>query len=153
MEGQRNIGTMKEFQSETLLETFFANSKLKESAKVSLKTALLSFYQHNRRELASNTASNIVAPEPKKRCPEMNDIIALDNAMTTARDKFLVWFLGSTAFRVGTLGKLRWKDLQPTEDNEIPYQIVIESARLKGSGVGRYRGLKQIAFLLTNRTF
>jgi hypothetical protein len=79
MEGQRNIGTMKEFQAETLLETFFASSRLKESAKVSLKTALLSFYQHNRRELASNTASNIIAPEPKKRCPEMNDIIALEN--------------------------------------------------------------------------
>lgn len=67
--------------------------------------------------------------------------------MTTARDKALVWFFTSTAFRIGTLVKLKWKDLQPTDDKEIPYQIIIESARLKGSGIGRYRGLKQIAFL------
>jgi len=147
MEGQRNIGTMKEFQAETLLETFFANCRLKESAKAALKTAIISFYKHNRRELASNTASNIVAPEPKKRCPETNDIIALENAMTTARDKAIVWFLASTAVRVGTLTKLRWNDLQPTDDPEVPYQMVIESSRLKGSGVGRFRGLKQVAFL------
>jgi len=147
MEGQRNIGTLKEFGAETLLETFFANSKLKESAKVSLKTAVLSFYKHNRRELASNTASNIVSPEPQKRCPEMDDILSLENAMATQRDKALLWFFASTAFRVGTIVKLKWKDLVETNDKEIPYQMVIESARLKGSGIGRYRGLRQIAFL------
>jgi hypothetical protein len=29
----------------------------------------------------------------------------------------------------------------------VPYQMVIESARLKGAGIGRYKGIKQIAFL------
>jgi hypothetical protein len=146
---QKSNGTeiINENAADDLLENFFAESKLTASAKFGYKTAIFSFYKHNRRDLKSGTASNIVAPEYKQRCPEMNDIIALENAMTTARDKFLVWFLASTAFRVGTLGKLLWKDLQPTEDKEIPYQLVIDSVRLKGSGVGRYRGLKQVAFL------
>jgi hypothetical protein len=76
MEGQRNIGTPKEFQAENILESFFADTKLQESAKMALKTAVLSFYKHNRRELASNTASNITHPEYKQRCPEMQDILA-----------------------------------------------------------------------------
>lgn len=106
MEGQRNIGTTKEFQAETLLESFFANSNLRETARVAPKTAVLSFYKHNRRELVSNTATNIIAPEPKKRCPEMNDVLALENVMTTARDKALVRFFTSNAFRIGTLVRL-----------------------------------------------
>ena len=114
---------------------------------MALKTAVLSFYKHNRRELASNTASNITHPEYKQRCPEMQDILDLDGAMETQRDKAILWFLASTAFRIGTIVKLRWKDLEATNDKEVPYGMVIESARLKGSGRGRYRGLKQVAFL------
>ncbi len=147
MEGQRNIGTYKEFQAENLLESFFADTKLQESAKMALKTAVLSFYKHNRRELASNTASNITHPEHKQRCPEMQDILDLEDAMQSQRDKAILWFLASTAFRIGTLVELTWNDLEPTQDSEVPYQLVIESSRLKGKGKGRYRGLKQVAFL------
>lgn len=147
MEGLQNIGTPKEFQAENLLENYFANCKLTESAKEALKTAVLSFYKHNRRELASNTASNVMHPEYSQRSPEMQDIIALNDAMETRRDKSIVWFLASTAFRIGTIVQLRWNDLQPTDDSEIPYQMLIESARLKGCGKGKFRGLKQVAFL------
>jgi integrase len=147
MEGQRNIGTPKEFQAENLLESFFAETKLQESAKMALKTAVLSFYKHNRRELASNTASNITHPEYKQRCPDMHDILDLEDAMQNQRDKAILWFLASTAFRIGTLVELTWNDLEPTQDSEVPYQLVIESSRLKGKGKGRYRGLKQVAFL------
>jgi len=147
MEGQRNIGTNIEFQAENLLESFFASTKLKESAKMALKTAVLSFYKHNRRELASNTASNITHPEYNQRCPEMQDILDLDNAMETQRDKAILWFLASTAFRIGTVVMLKWNDLETTGDKEVPFQMVIESAKLKGKGKGRYRGLKQVAFL------
>lgn len=37
--------------------------------------------------------------------------------------------------------------MQATDEKEIPYQIIVESSMLKGSGLGRYRGLKQIALL------
>jgi len=147
MEGLKNIGTPKEFQAENLLEDFFANCKLTESAKIALKTAVLSFYKHNRRELASNTANNIMHPEYKQRCPDVPDILDLDSAMQTERDKSILWFLASTAFRIGTVVQLKWSDLEATGDSEVPHQMVIESSRLKGCGKGRFRGLKQVAFL------
>jgi integrase len=112
-----------------------------------LKSSVISFYRHNWRNLNSNVASNITKPEPKQRCLEMQDIQDLENAMTCQRDKALLWFFASTAIRIGTVIKLKWKDLQPTQDKEIPYQLVIESARLKGQGKGKYAGVRQISFI------
>jgi integrase len=77
----------------------------------------------------------------------MEDILDLDNAMTNQRDKAIIWFFASTSMRIGTLIKLKWSDLKSTNDSEVPYQIEIESARLKGHGVGKFKGLKQITFL------
>jgi hypothetical protein len=67
--------------------------------------------------------------------------------MTTSRDKALVWFFPSTAVRIETLTKLTKRDLKPTGDSEVPYYMEIESARLKGSGIGKYKGIKQITFV------
>jgi len=101
----------------------------------------------------------------------MQDIIELEEAMTYLRDNAILWFLESAPFRKATLTKLLWRDLKstetllkqvreaskgqvsrtPEEDKEIaekvPYYLVIESARLKGGGKGRYKGVKQIGFI------
>jgi hypothetical protein len=42
---------------------------------------------------------------------------------------------------------LKWSDLKPTENDNVPFMLEIESARLKGAGIGKYKGLKQITFL------
>jgi hypothetical protein len=62
---------------------------------------------------------------PNKEPPEMEDIIKISEAMTTDRDKAIVWFLESCPVRVGTLNKLTWKDLVPTNDKEVPCSIEI----------------------------
>jgi integrase len=147
MEGQRHVGENIEYQAEELLENYVYNAKLTNDMKVGAKTAVLSFYKHNRRHLQPDTASNIERGEAKKRCPAMNDIIDLDNAMVTQRDKALLWFIASAPFRVGSISKLKWKDLKPTKDNEVPFYLKIEAERLKGSGRGKYKGVKQIGFL------
>lgn len=108
-EGLKNIATEKEFQAERLLEDFFSNCNLKDSVKMMLKSSVISFYRHNWRNLNPNVASNISKPEPKKRCPSMQDIEALENSMTNQRDTALLWFFESTAVRIGTLSKLKWK--------------------------------------------
>ena len=133
--------------AEKMLESFFLDCGMTESAKVALKTAVLSFYDHNWRALNSQVASDVVAPESKKRKPSFSDILALEGSATTARDKAIIWFLASTGTRVGTLSLLNWKDLKATGDEEVPFQMLIESARLKGAGIGRYRGLKQVGFM------
>jgi site-specific recombinase XerD len=146
-EGLKNIATEKEFQAERLLEDFFANCNLKDSVKMMLKSSVISFYKHNWRNLNPNVASNIQKPESKHRCPSIQDVQDLDNAMTCQRDKAILWFFASTAIRIGTVLKLKWKDLKPTGDKQVPFQLLIESARLKGSGIGKYRGVKQVAFM------
>ena len=149
VEGLQNVGTAKEFQAENLLENFFSECKMKPTAKLMLKNAVFSFYKHNRRALEGQTASNIKneTPESKMRKPTLEDLEALESVTTSTRDKALIWFLASTSCRVGTLILLKWQDLKPTENMNVPFMLEIESKRLKGSGIGKYKGLKQITFL------
>ena len=171
VDGLRNVATAKEFQAESLLNNYLYNNNLTSNIQTAVLFSVKSFYKANWRELNSNVGSNIESPEPKKRTPKMQDILELEEAMTYLRDKAILWFLESAPFRKATLTKLQWKDLKstetllkqvreeakgqvsrtPEEDKEIaekvPYYLVIESARLKGGGKGRYKGVKQIGFI------
>ncbi|MGD0202460.1 MAG: hypothetical protein ABSC20_00960 [Candidatus Bathyarchaeia archaeon] len=147
IEGLKAVATEKEFGAERQLETYLRNSGMTDSVKAESKNAIISFYKHNWRNLNPNVASDIEPPEAKKRTPTIEDIQALDANMTTSRDKALVWFFPSTAVRIETLTKLTKRDLKPTGDSEVPYYMEIESARLKGSGIGKYKGIKQITFV------
>ena len=147
IEGQKHIGDTSEYRAETLLETYLATAKLTMGMKVSSKTAVMSFYAKNRRRLDPETADNIERGESKKRCPKIQDILELENAFATLRDKALLWFIASAPFRVSTIPKLKWNDLKSTNDKKIPFSMIIEAARLKGAGKGKYKGVKQVAFL------
>lgn len=149
VEGLKNVGTEKEFQAENLLEDFFAESELRPSAKLMLKNTVFSFYKHNRRALEAQTASNVKneTPESKMRKPTLEDLTALESVAHSAKDKALLWFFASTSCRVGTLVLLKWQDLKPTENKNVPFMLEIESARLKGAGKGKFKGAKQITFL------
>jgi hypothetical protein len=141
LDGLKHVGEPSEYQAENLLETYLATANLTVDMKVSFKTAIMSFYAKNRRRLESDVAENIERGEPKKRCPKIEDILQLENAMTTQRDKALLWFVASAPIRLGTIPKLKWKDLIATNDKDVPYYMLIESARLKGSGKGKYKGV------------
>ncbi len=145
VEGLQNINTEKEFQAENLLEKFLTATTHKPNVKKNIRTATLSFYKANRRNLVN--VMDVETPEAKKRCPKTQDIVDLDNAFVSLRDKAMLWFIASAPFRVDTLTLLRWEDLKPTGDGEVPYFLVIGAERLKGHGKGKYKGLKQIAFL------
>ncbi len=149
MEGLKNVGTEKEFQAENLLEGFFSESKMSQSAKLNLRNAVFSFFKHNRRALEAQTASNIKAesPESKKRRPDLEDLTALEAKAHLAKDKAFIWFIASTSCREGTISLLKWEDLKPTENKNVPYSLEIDSTKLKGKGIGKYRGLKQITFV------
>lgn len=147
IDGLRNVATETEFQAERLLEKYLANVNLTQSMKEMQKNAIISFYKHNWRNLNPNVASNIEKPEAKKRTPKIEDIQSLEANTTNSRDKAIIWFFASTAVRIGTFLKLKWSDLQPTNDIEVPYSLTIESNRLKGAGIGKFKGLKQITFI------
>jgi site-specific recombinase XerC len=102
VEGLSAIRASKEFQAERFLETFLTASSLTPN-------------------MESDTAENIEVPESKKRCPKTRDLIELENAFTTLRDKALLWFVSSAPFRIETITGLYWRDLKATNDQEIPY--------------------------------
>jgi site-specific recombinase XerD len=145
LEGMSAPNTPIEFQAEDLLEKFISTSDFTVAVKDSIRTTVLSFYKKNRRALEE--VMDVATPESKHRCPKTQDIIELENAFTFLRDKALLWFIASAPFRVETITKLKWKDLKPTNDIDLPYSLLIEGKRLKGSGTGKYRGVKQVAFL------
>jgi len=145
IEGLQNISTVKEFLAENTLETFLKNSEYPLSVKAVIRTTVLSFYKANRRNLVN--VSEVDTPETKKRQPTINDIVELENSFDYDRDKALLWFVASSPVRLGTLVKLRWNDLKETHDSEVPYYFEIESARLKGEGRGKFKGLKHVGFL------
>lgn len=147
VEGLKAVNTPEEFQAEESLENFLNKSRLTPNMKKGLKIAVLSFYTRNRRSLEPDTAENIDVPEPKKRRPKTCDLIELENGFTYLRDKALLWFVASAPFRDGTIPLLLWGDLKATNDPEIPYYLIIDSSRLKGKGIGKYKGLKQICFI------
>jgi len=164
IEGLRNITTDKEFQAEDLLDNYLYNGGLTESMAVGVKTAVKSFYATNRRSLEPSVGKNISAPEPKQRTPKLDDLVTLEENMLNVRDRALVWFIASGAFRDDELTNIVWNDIKDTkqlfEDDkslsqqeieqiakEVPYYLVIEGSRLKGKGKGRYKKLKHVAFI------
>jgi len=145
LEGQRQVGTQTEFQAEELHDSTINGLEITDHAKLSVSTTVQSFYKHNRRPLVEIRKFEI--PEPKKRRPTLEDVETLAHNVKWKRDKAIIWFTASAPFRRQTVELLTWGDLQETGDPMVPIKIVVESARLKGKGKGRYRGLKQISFL------
>lgn len=145
IEGLQAINTPKEFQAENLLELFLSTAKFPLTVKDSIRTTVLSFYKNNRRPLIE--IRDVDTPESKQRCPKIQDILDLENAFSYLRDKAMLWLIASAPFRLETITKLKWKDLKPTGDKDVPYSLLIESERLKGCGRGKYKGLKQVGFL------
>ena len=99
------------------------------------------------RNLAPDTGDFLDKPDPKKNTPKIEDCFKLEEAMNTDRDKFLVWFLVSCPVRKGTLRQLKFSDLKPLNDTDVPYWLRIDAKRLKGSGKGKYKKAKHIGFL------
>jgi len=73
--------------------------------------------------------------------------VKLWKACYTPRDRALIIFVNSTAIAKGSLSELTWSDFEEDwEKQEIPC-IVVPSEKLKGHGVGKWEGVKQITFL------
>jgi integrase len=147
--GLQNVGKDLEWGAENLLEEYLSTCKLTQTAKLKMVNVLKSFYKHNRRSLEPNVASNIKndQPAPKKRKPTLTDLFDMEQVCHNSRDKALLWFIASTGCRIGTVNQLKWSDLKPTNNPKVPFMIEVDSKRLKGAGIGKYRGLTQITFV------
>jgi site-specific recombinase XerD len=162
LEGLQNPASIKEFQAEELLENFLRQAtylkpdkegnkieaEFTESSKVGVLAAVKSFYESTRgRALTDDTGEFIEVPEAKKRTPKVEECLELENAMKCNRDKFLVWFLESCPVRKSTLIKLKFGDLKPLNDKDVPFWLRIGSDRLKGHGKGKFKKARHVGFL------
>jgi hypothetical protein len=172
VEGLKNITSEKEFQAEELLNDFvYNNLDVTIHIRTSILNAVKSFYKANWRELNKNVGKNLSLPESQPRTPKLQDIMDMEETMTFQRDKAILWFLESTPVRHGTFVNLYWRDLKPVsellkkirkesqgqftrtlEEDErlaklVPYYIELGSERLKGSGKGKYKGVRHVGFL------
>jgi hypothetical protein len=157
-----NAESINENAAEDLLENFLRQDtyfgidkngkkeerKFTESSKIGVREAVKSFYKSTRgRSLVDDVGDFIEAPQAKKRTPKVEDCLKLEEAMTTDRDKFLVWFLESCPVRKGTLRQLKFGDLKPLSDTEVPYWLRVEAKRLKGGGKKKYKKAVHVGFL------
>ena len=139
----------KSLQAEYLLDKFVADKEapFTDSVKWGIIQAVKSFFSHNYRDLAKKSGKIIVTKKRPERKPTKEELMKLWKACFTPRDRALILFVNSTAIAKGTLDQLQWKEFEEEwEKQEIPC-IVVPDQKLKGHGVGRWQGVKQITFL------
>lgn len=117
------------------------------ASKSIVSIAVKSFFKWNYRDLAK--ASGVVAVD------KVNPYNALTKeglrklwfTALNPRDRALITFTCSTGIAKETLSKLTWGHLENDwETKDLPC-INIEAQFLKGHGLGKYRGVRQVTFL------
>lgn len=139
----------KSLEAEYLLDRFVADQEapFTKSVKWNIIQAVKSFFSHNYRDLAKKSGKIIVPRTRPIRKPTKEELMRLWKACYTPRDRALITFVNSTAIAKGTLDLLSWSDFEDGwEKNEIPC-IVVPQEKLKGHGIGKWQGVKQITFL------
>jgi hypothetical protein len=109
--------------------------------------AVKSYFRWNYHDLAK--AAGQVTLEKKKAYNKLSKdgLRRIWNWTRNPRDRALIPFVTSTAIAKETLSNLTWGLLEDGwETKEFP-AIEIPSELLKGHGIGRYRGVKQVTFL------
>ncbi len=139
----------KSLDAEYLLDNFVADKEapFTKSIKWGVIQAVKSFFSHNYRDLAKKSGEIIVPRKRPVRKPTKEELMKLWKACYTPRDRALITFVNSTAIAKVTLDLLTWNDFEEGwEGQEIPC-VIVPSEKLKGHGIGKWRGVKQITFL------
>jgi integrase len=136
-------------QAEQLLDDF-VNAETPEftnPVKFTTVTAVKSFFKHNYRDLAKASGAITLIQQKEHKKPKKEDLRRLWNYAQNLRDKALITLVNSTALAKETLCELKWKYFEEGwEKKDLP-NINCPSEILKGHGVGRYKGVRQITFL------
>jgi len=136
-------------EAEELLDDFVADEEtgFPNSVKWRMTIAVKSFFKHNYRDLAKACGKITLEKVKPYNKPRKEDLRKLWLWMQNPRDKSLITFICSTAIAKETITKIKWKHLQENWENiELPW-IDIPDKLLKGHGIGKYKGVRQITFL------
>jgi len=136
-------------KAEELLDDFVADERtgFTNSVKWRMTIAVKSFFKHNYRDLARACGKITLEKVTPYNKPRKEDLRKLWLWMQNPRDKSLITFVCSTAIAKETLTNLKWKHLEENWENiELPW-IDIPDKLLKGHGIDKYKGVRQITFL------
>jgi hypothetical protein len=136
-------------EAEQLLDTFVADEQtdFTNSVKFNIVSTVKSFFKHNYSDLARASGTISLEKVRPYNKPTKENLRKLWTWALNPRDKALISFVCSTAIAKETLTNLKWSHLEDNwEKIELPC-INVPSELLKGHGVGRYKGVKQITFL------
>lgn len=134
---------------EKLLDDFCGDAKadFTNAEKFNTSIAVKSFFKWNYRDLAR--ASGIVSLEKVRPYNALTKEILrkLYDRARNPRDRALIPFVTSTGIAKETLSKLTWGHLEEGwKTKELPC-IQIAPELLKGHGIGKYKGVRQVTFL------
>ncbi len=136
-------------QAEQLLDDF-VNAETPEftnSVKFNTVIAVKSYFKHNYRDLAKACGAFTLEPVREHKKPKKEDLRRLWDYAQNLRDKALITFVNSTALAKETMIELEWQNLEENWERKDVPAIICNSDILKGHGVGKYRGVKQVTFL------
>lgn len=135
--------------AEFLLDSFVADEKtgFTNGVKFNMVGSVRSFFKHNYLDLAKASGAILVEKVKPYNKPKKEDLRRLWTWAQNLRDKALLTFVCSTAIAKETLSRLQWKHLEEGwEKIDLP-SINVPPELLKGHGIGRYKGVRQITFL------
>jgi hypothetical protein len=115
--------------------------------KFNIIIAVKSFFKHNYLDLAKASGAFTLIQQREHKKPSKKDLRRLWDYAQNLRDKALITFVNSTALAKETMSELKWKYFEEDwERKDLPC-INCPSEILKGHGIGRYKGVRQITFL------
>jgi hypothetical protein len=132
---------------EKLLDKFCSLEEYRNALKYQVSIAVKSFHHWNYYDLAK--AAGAIVLEKKKEYNKLSKegLRKLYNRARNPRDRALIPFVCSTGVAKETLSQLTWGHLEENwESQELP-ALDIPPELIKGKGVGRYKGVRQVTFL------
>lgn len=134
-------------EAEFILDSFIAETKFSNSIKVGTMVAVRSFFRCNYADLAKESGKIEFVKQKPYRRHSKEELLKIYRSAQNPRDRALISFTWSTGIAKESLSKVQWKDLEADwEQQEIPH-ISLGSEKIKGHGLGKYRGVEQHTFL------
>lgn len=109
--------------------------------------AVKSFFRWNYTDLAKASGTVILEKKKPYNVLKKEGLRKLWSHARSLRDRALIPFVLSTAVAKETLSKLQWNDLEENWENVDLPCLNVPPEKLKGHGIGRYKGVRQITFL------
>ena len=135
-------------QAEKLLDTFMAeDTGLTSSAKFNCSIAVRSFFKHNYCDLAKAAGASQYEKIKPYWKPNKEDLKKLYRFCTNPRDRSILTLVCSTAIAKESLSNLKWKHFEENWIDQKCPNITLPPKLIKGHGMGKYKGVKQITFL------